>query len=277
VRHGQAAARDALEPARGGLTIVESVLALVSGGLIGLVLGLVGGGGSILAVPLLVYGVGVGSPHAAIGTAAVAVSANALASLVGHARAGRVKWRCAAVFAVAGMAGAALGAELGKAVDGKRLLALFGLLMIGVGLSMLRPRRTVESPDVRLTRDTAATLLPRLVPIGLGVGLAAGFFGIGGGFLIVPGLILATAMPLSFAIGTSLVVVTALGLTTASSYALSGLVDWRITLLLVAGGVVGTLAGIAAGRLLALRKGLLERLFAIVVVSVGLYVATSSI
>ncbi len=178
-----------------------TLAALASGGVIGLILGLVGGGGSILAVPLLIYVVGVGSPHTAIGTAAVAVTVNALASLIGHARAGRVKWRCAGVFAVAGMIGAALGAELGKAFDGKRLLVLFGLLMIGVGASMLRKRRAAEAPDVRLTRDSAATLLPRLVPIGLGVGLAAGFFGIGGGFLIVPGLILATAMPLPFAIG----------------------------------------------------------------------------
>jgi uncharacterized membrane protein YfcA len=79
-----------------------------------------------------------------------------------------VKWRCASVFALSGMIGAALGAELGKAFDGKRLLALFGLLMVGVGLSMLRKRRTAEAPDVRLTRDSAAMLLPRLVPIGLG-------------------------------------------------------------------------------------------------------------
>lgn len=163
--------------------------------------------------------------HRHTGIPAVAVTANALASLIGDARAGRVKWRCASVFAVSGMIGAALGVELGNAFDGKRLLVLFGLLMIGVGLSTLRQRRTADVPDVRLTRDSAATLLPRLVPIGLGVGLAAGFFGIGGGFLIVPGLILATGMPLSFAIGTSLVVVSALGLTTATSYSASGLVD----------------------------------------------------
>ncbi|KKW91623.1 sulfite exporter TauE/SafE family protein [Sphingobium chungbukense] len=249
---------------------------LASGGVIGLILGLVGGGGSILAVPLLVYVVGIGSPHAAIGTAAVAVTANALASLIGHARAGRVKWRCAGVFAVSGMTGAALGAELGKAVDGRRLLVLFGLLMIGVGLSMLRKRHTAEAPDVRLTRDSAAILLPRLVPIGLGVGLAAGFFGIGGGFLIVPGLILATAMPLPFAIGTSLVVVSALGLTTATSYAMSGLVDWGVTALLVAGGVGGTIAGIALGKKLGTSKGLLERGFAAVVIGVGGYVIASS-
>jgi uncharacterized protein len=250
---------------------------LASGSVIGLILGLVGGGGSILAVPLLIYVVGVGSPHAAIGTAAVAVTVNALASLAGHARADRVKWRCASVFAASGMIGAALGAELGKAFDGKRLLVLFGLLMIGVGLSMLRERRTAEAPDVRLNRDSAAALLPRLVPLGLGVGLAAGFFGIGGGFLIVPGLILATAMPLSSAIGTSLVVVSALGLTTATSYAMSGLVDWGVTALLIVGGVAGTIAGIALGKILGTHKGLLERGFAAVVIAIGAYITASSI
>lgn len=255
------------------MTTLTILAALASGGLIGLVLGLVGGGGSILAVPLLVYVVGVGSPHAAIGTAAVAVTANAAVGLIGHARAGRVKWRCALVFALAGMVGAAIGAELGKAVDGKRLLVLFGLLMVGVGLSMLRRRRIAESPDVRLTRDSAAILLPRLLPIGLGVGLAAGFFGIGGGFLIVPGLIAATGMPLAYAVGTSLVVVTALGMTTAISYAASGLVAWDLTAMLVAGGAVGSVIGLLLGRRLAARKGLLEKLFAAVVIAVGVYIA----
>ncbi len=256
---------------------VTVLAALASGGAIGLILGLVGGGGSILAVPLLIYVVGIGSPHAAIGTASVAVTVNALAGLIGHARAGRVKWRCASVFAVAGMIGAALSAELGKAFDGRRLLVVFGVLMIGVGLSMLRKRGTAEAPDVRLTRGSAATLLPRLVPGGLGVGLAAGFFGIGGGFLIVPGLMFATAMPLPFAIGTSLVVVSALGLTTATSYAASGLVDWTVTALLVAGGVGGTIAGIALGRTLGARRGLLERGFAALVIAVGGFVVASSV
>lgn len=259
------------------MDMIIILAALVSGGLIGLVLGVVGGGGSILAVPLLIYVVGVGSPHAAIGTAAVAVTVNALAGLVGHARANRVKWRCAGVFGASGVIGAAVGAELGKAIDGKRLLVLFGLLMVGVGLSMLRERRREEAPDVRLTRDSAATLLPRLIPIGLGVGLAAGFFGIGGGFLIVPGLIFATAMPLPYAIGTSLAVVTALGLTTATSYAVSGLVDWTVTALLIACGIGGTTAGIALGRLLGGRKGFLERGFAGVVVAVGAYIVASSL
>src|ERR1700674_2803230 len=100
------------------------VLAILSGTLVGFTLGLVGGGGSILAVPLLVYVVGVPSPHIAIGTSAIAVAASAAANLAGHARAQTVKWPCALVFAVAGIVGAAGGAQLGKMVDGSRLLML---------------------------------------------------------------------------------------------------------------------------------------------------------
>lgn len=255
---------------------MEILLALVSGGLIGIVLGLVGGGGSILAVPLLIYVVGVDSTHAAIATAAVAVTANALVGLAGHAHRGTVKWPCAIAFAAAGVVGAAIGAQIGKAVDGRRLLVLFGLLMIGVGLSMLRKPRREADPDVRLSRLTAGVLLPRLMPLGAGVGLAAGFFGIGGGFLIVPALIAATAMPFVAAVGTSLVVISALGLTTATSYALSGYVDWPLTTLLIAGGIGGAGAGILLGRRLAGHKALLGRLFALMVIAVGVYVATGA-
>ena len=114
------------------LTSLPAVLAVGSGGLIGLVLGLVGGGGSILAVPLLVYVVGVSSPHVAIGTGDIAVAVNAAFGLAAHARLGTVKWRCALVFAASGIAGSALGAAAGKAVDGQQLLAVFGLLIIAV-------------------------------------------------------------------------------------------------------------------------------------------------
>ncbi len=250
--------------------------ALASGALIGFVLGLIGGGGSILAVPLLVFVVGVASPHEAIGTAAVAVAVNALAGLAGHARGGAVKWRCGLVFAGAGIAGALIGAELGKIVDGEKLLFLFGLLMVGVGASMLPARKSIEHPEVRLTRSSAAHLLPRLLTAGLGVGLLAGFFGIGGGFLIVPGLIAATAMPLASAAATSLLAVAAFGATTAGSYAVSGLVDWRLTALLVAGGVVGAAAGTFAAKRLSARKRVLERGFAATVIAVGVYVAARS-
>ena len=259
------------------MTTASWLLPILTGVPIGLVVGLVGGGGSILAVPLLVYVVGVASPHAAIGTAAIAVAANAGAGLLGHARAGTVKWPCALVFAAAGIAGAMLGAEAGKALDGERLLAAFGVLMIAIGALQLLPRRTAAQPNVRLSLETAAHLLPRLVPIGLGVGLLAGFFGIGGGFLIVPGLVLATAMPIGTAIGTSLVVVVTLGLATATSYAWSGLVDWRLSALLVLGGAVGALVGVRLARYLAGDKRKLEIAFGCTVIAVGAFIVLSNV
>lgn len=243
-----------------------------SGILVGLVLGLFGGGGSILAVPLLVYVVGIASPHVAIGTSAVAVAASALGNLVPHARAGWVKWRCATVFALAGVMGSLAGAAAAKAVDGERLLALFGLVMIGVGLAMMRRRGTAGDPVVRLTWESARRLLPMLVGIGFAVGLFSGFFGIGGGFLIVPGLVLATSMPLAYAIGTSLVSVAAFGAATAGSYTLSGLVDWPVAALFVAGGLVGGWAGAALGARLANAKQALSLAFAGLVVAVGLFI-----
>jgi uncharacterized membrane protein YfcA len=251
--------------------------ALAAGAAIGIVLGLVGGGGSILAVPLLVYFVGVGSTHAAIGTGAVAVALNAAAGLAGHARAGNVKWPCALVFAGAGVAGALVGAEAGKAVNGALLLALFGALMITVGTTMLRRRSGRENPAVRLTRDSAGHLLPRLVPAGLAVGLLAGFFGIGGGFLIVPALMAATRMPIGVAIGTSLVPVTALGASTAASYALSGYVDWTLVGLMTLGGIAGAIPGQWASRRLNEKKRLLNVVFAAVVIATGVYIVGTSV
>lgn len=251
---------------------LSDLLASGFGSVVGFVLALVGGGGSILAVPFLVYGVGVASPHVAIGTGTVAVAVSALANLVPHWRAGRVKWRCGAVFALSGVFGALAGAELAKAVDGARLLMLFGALMIVVGLVMLRRRGVAGDAEIRLTRGSARHLLPRLVGAGFGVGALSGFFGIGGGFLIVPGLMLATGMPLPFAIGTSLVAVSAFGAATASSYAVSGLVDWRLAAIFVLGGLVGGLGGAALGRHLAGRKALLGQIFAGVVIAVGSYV-----
>lgn len=253
-------------------TAAPVALAIGSGSLIGLILGLIGGGGSILAVPLLVYAVGVPSAHVAIGTAAIAVALNAAIALASHARAGNVKWRCASVFAGAGIAGAAGGAALGKAVDGERLLAMFGVLMIVVGLVMLRKRANSGNAEVRLTRESAAQLLPALLAMGGAVGFASGFFGIGGGFLIVPGLMLATGMPLRNAVATSLVAVTAFGLTTAASYAASGFVDWTLAALVVSGGVAGGIAGARLSGILAGRKRALDLIFSAIVTGVGIYV-----
>ncbi len=259
------------------MTLLTAVLSVASGVLVGFSLGLVGGGGSILAVPLLVYVVGVPSTHVAIGTSAIAVGAAAAVNLAGHARTGMVKWRCALVFALSGIAGAATGAHVGKMVDGDRLLLLFGVLMVAVGIMMLRPRRSGGNPDVRLTRESMPRLLPLLVGIGFAVGALSGFFGIGGGFLIVPGLIGATAMPLISAIGSSLVSVAAFGFTTAASYAASGLIDWPLAGLFIAGGALGGLAGTALAHRLAGRKRALSLTFSGIVITVGLYVIARSV
>jgi uncharacterized membrane protein YfcA len=254
------------------LSLLQGGLGLVSGSLVGFALGLVGGGGSILAVPLLVYLVGVAEPHVAIGTSAVAVAANAAASLATHARAGTVKWRCASVFAAAGIAGAFLGSTLGKVMDGERLLALFAVLMLVVAGLMLRGRGAAGDAGVRLDREN----LPRLLGFGLGSGALSGFFGIGGGFLIVPALIASTGMPILYAVSSSLVAVTAFGLTTAASYAASGLVDWALAGIFIVGGVLGGLVGARSARGLAERKGALTTAFAALVVAVALYMLARS-
>ncbi|OKO71234.1 sulfite exporter TauE/SafE family protein [Bradyrhizobium sp. AS23.2] len=248
-------------------SLTQGALGLASGSLVGFSLGLVGGGGSILAVPLLVYLVGVSDPHVAIGTSAIAVAANAAANLVNHARAGNVKWRCASVFALAGVAGAFLGSTLGKIVEGQKLLALFAIVMMVVGALMMKGRSDAGQPSVRLNREN----LPKLLALGFGTGALSGFFGIGGGFLIVPALIAATGMPILYAVGSSLVAVTAFGLTTAANYALSGLVDWYLAALFIFGGVLGGLLGARSAGSLAARKGALNTVFAALIFAVAIY------
>jgi len=256
-----------------GPSLTQAALGLASGSLVGFSLGLVGGGGSILAVPLLVYVVGVGSPHVAIGTSAVAVAANAAANLLNHHRVGNVIWRCALVFAVAGIVGAWFGSTLGKMVDGQKLLAAFAVLMMVIAGLMLRPRATGGQKAVHLNRETA----PRLVIIGLAAGALSGFFGIGGGFLIVPSLMLATGMPILNAVGSSLVAVTAFGLTTAVNYAVSGAVDWILAGVLLCGGVLGGFVGSRSAHALASRKGLLNATFAALIFFVGVYMLVRSL
>ncbi len=148
------------------LSLLQAVLALVSGSLVGFSLGLVGGGGSILAVPLLVYVVGVSDPHMAIGTSAVAVAANAAGNLLSHHRARNVVWRCALIFAAAGIAGAFAGSTLGKMVNGQKLLAAFAVLMMLVAALMVRKRESAGTKIEHVSRDMTL----RLVAIGLGAG-----------------------------------------------------------------------------------------------------------
>ncbi|CAN5164890.1 sulfite exporter TauE/SafE family protein [soil metagenome] len=248
------------------------VATILSGGLVGFILALIGGGGSVLAVPLLVYVVGVASPHVAIGTSAIAVAVSAFANMLSHWRAGNVRWPCAIVFSLAGIGGAFAGSSVAKQVDGQKLLILFGLLMIAIGALMLRKRGGSGDPSINLNRATARKMLSMLIGVGFAVGLLAGFFGIGGGFLIVPGLMLATGMTMTAAIGTSLVSVVAFGASTAASYAASGLTDWRLAGIFIAGGLLGGLVGIAAGRVIGGHDRALRGTFAAVVILTGIYV-----
>src|SRR5260370_13200196 len=130
------------------ISVTHSLVGLASGMLVGFSLGLVGGGGSILGVPLMVYVVGVAEPHVAIGTSAIAVAANAAINLSNHARGGTVIWSCALIFAAAGMAGAFGGSILGKMVDGQKLLALFALVMIVIARFMVKTRSPIGLPEL---------------------------------------------------------------------------------------------------------------------------------
>ena len=245
----------------------QTAAAIGSGVIVGFSLGLIGGGGSILAVPLLLYIVGMPDPHQAIGTSALAVAVNAYANLVPHARAQHVRWGPAVIFASAGVVGAFAGSSIGKMMDGHRLLILFALLMLFVAALMLRGRKADTSTSGAVQQKN----LWRLVTIGLGTGTLSGFYGIGGGFLVVPGLILATGMPTIAAIGSSLVAVGTFGMTTAVNYAVSGLVDWPVALLFILGGIAGGWIGARVAKRLSAQRQTLTRLLGCMLVVVSAY------
>ena len=252
---------------------IADILAVFCGGAVGLILALIGGGGSILATPALLYVVGVADAHAAIGTSALAVSVNAFANLINHARRGNVHWRSAAIFAAFGAVGSIAGASIGRVTDAHILLPLFAVLMIVVGVTMLRR----SAHDTHAPPQVNARATARLLFFGAIVGLISGFFGIGGGFLIVPGLILATGMGMMYAIGSSLFSVGVQGAATASTYALDGAIDWRVALLFIAGGIAGGVVGAAYGARLSQQRGALQRVFACVVFATAAYMLYRSL
>ena len=243
-------------------------LAALGGVLIGLLLTVFGGGGSVLATPWLIYVVGVADTHVAIGTSAAAVAVNAATGLAVQARAGTVKWPCASVFGFTGLAGALAGAHLAKSVNGAALLHWFAFAMIAIAVSMLIPRKYEGDPAVHLTPG----MVWKLAPVGLIAGFAAGFFGIGGGFLIAPGLMASTGMTLANAAASSLVSVTLFGGATSAIYAAMGQIAWPLFGTLVAGGVVGAALGLPISRWMVTRVKMARIGFAILVVTVAVYI-----
>lgn len=244
-------------------------LTLLSGVIVGLFLGTFGGGGSVLAAPLLLYVVGVEDPHVAIGTSAAGVAAIALVSLIGHWRGGRVKWPCAIIFALSGLVGSLIGSSLAKITQGDVLMLGFATAMALIALSMFRKPKSAGDPDVTLT----PRMVLKLAPMGLIVGLAAGFFGIGGGFLIVPGLMLAVGMTMTNATASSLVSVAIFGAATSANYAVSGMVDGWLIMLLLVGGSAGAVLGIMVSNWLVGRLRLARSAFAVLILAVAVFVA----
>jgi uncharacterized membrane protein YfcA len=240
------------------------VRALGFGGLIGLSLGALGAGGSILTVPILVYAMGV-PVQVATGTSLAIVGLNAAAGAVDYVRRDRSLPALGLAFGTSGLLGAIGGVWLNHQVPGALILVLFSLLMLVAAFSMLR-RSVVASAAAP---STQAIAWARLVPVGLGVGLLTGFFGVGGGFLIVPALVLVIGLPMQLAVGTSLLIIAVNALWGLLGNLQFGTLDWSLTAVFALGGVVGVLAGgKLAGRL---PDRALRTAFALIIAGVAVY------
>lgn len=216
--------------------MIAAILALSV--LIGVSLGLLGGGGSILTVPILVYVAGQ-DPKVAIATSLLVVGVTSAAGAVSHARAGRVQWRTGLLFGAAGMAGAYGGGRLAQYIPGTWLLVAFGVMMAVTAAAMLRGRRT---PAPAMHGDGPLPV-GRIILDGLVVGAVTGLVGAGGGFLVVPALVLLGGMPMSIAVGTSLVVIAMKSAAGLLGYLASTPIDWPLAAGVTAAAVAGSVVG----------------------------------
>ena len=210
--------------------------------LVGVSLGLLGGGGSILTVPLLAYVAGM-EPQPAIATSLLVVGVTSAIAAITHARAGRVRWRVAVLFGLVAMAGAYTGGLVARFLPGTVLLVAFAVIMIAAGVAMLRGRKDTTDTD----GDQRLPVV-RIGLLGAAVGVISGLVGAGGGFLLVPALALLTGLPMPVAVGTSLVVIAMQSFAGFAGHLASEQIDWRLAGLVTAAPVVGALIG---GRLIA--------------------------
>ncbi len=265
------------------ISVLQYVLSAISGVLVGFSLGLIGGGGSILAVPLFLYFVGLSalpnSAHIAIGTTALAVGINAYINSYMHFRKRNIAPRVGAIFAAVGLVGSLVGAYLGHLTPGTSLLTYFAIAMIALGIYVaVRKESTRAGGSEEINRLLeAARRCPKLTPsvvakvVGLGfvVGLLSGYFGIGGGFLIVPSLMFSAGLCITRAIGTSLISVGTFGVASGAEYWYYGDVLPLIAVLYVLGGVAGGYLGTS----LAVKapKDILRKAYGAIIVAVGIY------
>jgi uncharacterized membrane protein YfcA len=266
------------------------MLSLLFGILVGFSLGLTGGGGSVFAVPLLVYGLTMPA-HEAVGVSLVAVGATALAGAIVRLRQREVEIKTALLFGIAGMIGAPLGTGLGAKLPAELLLVGFALLMALVAARMWRKavRNPEQTPIVRAgesVSDSAGGPTCRVNPAGHltlnsrcmlmlalsgGItGLLSGLFGVGGGFLIVPALVLMATLPMRRAVATSLLIIAIISAAGSASYLLAGRpLALEVTILFVLGGLAGMGFGAKLSHRLAGPQ--LQKLFAIMMISVAIY------
>ncbi|MFF2149588.1 sulfite exporter TauE/SafE family protein [Kitasatospora sp. NPDC058190] len=240
-------------------------LAIAASLLIGILLGILGGGGSMLTVPILVYLAGQDTKQA-ITTSLFVVGVTSIAGLISHARAGRVRWRTGTLFGLAGMVGAYAGGRAAAHIPDTVLLVAFALMMLATAAAMLRgPRKAAKQAQGELP-------LHRLLLQGLVVGAVTGVLGAGGGFLIVPALALLAGLPMGIAIGTSLLVIAMNSFAGLAGHISGAHLDWNLALAVTAAAVLGSLiGGRYAGRIpqQTLRTG-----FGWFVIAMGLFVLT---
>ena len=231
-------------------------------GAIGLVLGVLGGGGSIITVPVLVYAAGQ-TPQDAVPMSLAIVGAVSALGTVHKARSGLVHWPAVGAFGIAGMLGAALGAQFTRLVPPNVLLLLFALLMVAVAIKMWRrPQYAVEQ---------AAECNPvRCLIAGFGVGLLTGFLGVGGGFLLVPALAHFALLATPMAIGTSLAIIALNSFGGLLGHWQTAGAHWQLTTLFLLAAVVGMLGGLPLAKRISV--GALNRTFAVFIAVIGLFV-----
>jgi len=221
--------------------------------LIGVSLGMLGGGGSILTVPILLYVFQLPA-RTAIATSLLVVGATSLAALVPHARAGRVRWRTGALFGATSMVGAFLAGRVASRIPAAALLLAFGVMMVVTAAAMLRGKKDAET----VAPEPASLPVLKIVAEGLAVGAVTGLVGAGGGFLVVPALVLLGGLPMPVAVGTSLLVIAMKSFAGFAGYLSSVTVPWSTAGMVVAAAIVGSVIGARLVRYVpaeALRKG----------------------
>jgi len=238
------------------------LLELSLGFAIGLSLGLLGGGGSLLTVPALVYFVGQ-SPRAAVTTSLAIVGANSMVGAIFHGSHGRLDLKVALVFGSAGMLASYLAADISKHISPELLLVAFAFLMIGIAF-MLLLRRTKEQETAHMSRP-----LWMVFASGAGVGLLTGILGVGGGFLVVPALVMLVGLPVPTAIGTSLIVIAMNSIAGFLGHLGTGVADWMAILVFTSAGLLGTFSGMKLSRQLSSSK--LQKAFAVFVIALAIF------